>query len=150
MVLSSFFPSSDHSHEADYFVAMVCLYCHNPPNSDMNGWLIPHRREFVEGWWSVLACSLVVVGGLESDIWCATYCTLDRRRFRLGMITMLLAFSASCVFKKKKILYGFILLPRSNLDRTPTWTTGSFICAQTYDCTRGRTDTKYFVHPSGK
>ena len=31
-------------------------------------WLIPRRRGFWEGWWSVLACSLLAV---QSDCWCA-------------------------------------------------------------------------------
>ena len=56
--------------------------------------LIPRRRGFLEGWWSVLAYLLVAV---KSDSWC-TDCTLDSRRFRLRMIGMLHALSAPCVF----------------------------------------------------
>ena len=41
-----------------------------------------------EGWWSILACSLVAV---ETDSWCAPpYRTLDRLRFGRRMVGMLL------------------------------------------------------------
>ena len=43
------------------------LHTQNPSCFD-DWWLIPHRRTFREGWWSVLACSLVAV---ESDSWCS-------------------------------------------------------------------------------
>ena len=46
-------------------IRQVCTICRCPWT---RWWLIPRRRGFKEGWWSVRACSLV---GVESDSWCA-------------------------------------------------------------------------------
>ena len=54
--------------------------------------------------------SCTLVGGCRDGFLMRTpYCTLDRRRFGMRMVEMLLALSASCVFLLR--LYAF--LPRT-------------------------------------
>ena len=73
-------------------------------STEMNEWMKSRNewmahpsqtRIFWEGWWSILVRSLLA---RDWFVMRTPYCTLDRRRFELRMIRMLLALSASCVF----------------------------------------------------
>ena len=76
-------------------------------------WLIPRRRGLLgrlEGWWSVLARSLVAV---ESESWCAHPTALwTGERLGWGWLGGLLALSSSCVF---------LLRLQASLPRTYDW-----------------------------
>ena len=73
-------------------------------------WLIPRRLGF---WGRFLVSSCMLVGGCRDRFLMRTlYCTLDRRRFGLRMIKMLLVLSASCVFP---------LRLHASLPRTYNW-----------------------------
>ena len=58
--------------------------------------LIPRRRGCLGRW---MVCSRMLAGGCRVRFWMRRpYCTLDRRRYGLRMVEMLLVLSASCVF----------------------------------------------------
>ena len=91
-------------HDKNYF---CLIHQHLRPYAR---WLIPRRRGFVG---SLMVSSCMLAGGCRVRfLTCTPYCTLDRRRFGMRMVRMLLALSAFCVFPLR--LYA-------SLPRTHNW-----------------------------